>query len=104
MFLNTLGVAQYRAGRIREAVATLTRSDGLSGGKEPADVAFMAMAQLRLGRRDAALITLGRLRVLMRDPALAGAADNVMIGREAEETFLDASFPGHPFGEVRRGQ
>ena len=53
-FLNTLGVAQYRLEKYREAVETLTHSDQLhaarNGGSVPADLAFLAMAQGRLGQ------------------------------------------------------
>ena len=45
LILNTLGVAQYRCGLVAEALATLTRSNDLNKEKEPADLAFLALAQ-----------------------------------------------------------
>ncbi len=45
--LNTLGLAQYRAGHYHAAVATLTQSDRLNSksalGSQPADLAFLAL-------------------------------------------------------------
>ena len=64
-FLNTLGVAQYRAGLFEDAHATLTRSDKLNDG-HPADIAFLAMTLRRLGRADEAQRELERLHALMR--------------------------------------
>jgi WD40 repeat protein len=63
LILNTLGVAQYRAGQYREAVETLTRSDEINrasmsesraGQSLPADIAFLIMAHYRLGDKDLA--------------------------------------------------
>jgi WD40 repeat protein/tRNA A-37 threonylcarbamoyl transferase component Bud32 len=52
-YVNTLGVAQYRAGHYRQAVQTLLRSNKLNAalpqGIQPVDLAFLALAQHRLG-------------------------------------------------------
>jgi uncharacterized protein HemY len=49
-YLNTLGVALYRAVRHDEAVPVLKRSLDASGGKTDAyDLFFLAMARHRLG-------------------------------------------------------
>jgi serine/threonine protein kinase/WD40 repeat protein len=51
IYLNTLGVAQYRAGRYAEAVSTLEKSRAAgSGGSEAFDLLFLAMARIRLGQ------------------------------------------------------
>jgi tetratricopeptide (TPR) repeat protein len=64
-YLNTLGVAQYRAGQYRAALVTLTRSDQLNsqtlGSSIPEDLAFLAMTHFRLGdieKADAAFVRL----------------------------------------------
>jgi WD40 repeat protein len=65
--LNTLGVARYRAGEYPAALETLRRSDGLNGGKEEADAAFLAMALHRLGKPEEARAEMARLRALLKD-------------------------------------
>jgi WD domain, G-beta repeat len=88
MYLNTLGIAQYRVARYEEAVETLTQSDKLNAaanmGSLPADLAFLAMAQHQLGRKEEAQATLGRLREAMKDPRWAQGEENQGILREAE--------------------
>ena len=99
--LNTLGVAQYRAGHYREAVATLTQSDRLNSGgalgAQPADLAFLALAHHRLGEPDQARTALGRLRTLMQKPEHASASEAQLFLSEAEEIELDLAFPSEPF-------
>src|SRR5204862_5908432 len=53
-FPHTLGVAQYRAGDFKAAVAALERSIEVRQGGDSADFFVMAMAQLKLGNRSAA--------------------------------------------------
>jgi hypothetical protein len=93
LYLNTLGLAQYRVGRHKEALATLTRSSLLNGGDEPADVAFLAMAQHQLGRRDAAQAALEKLR-----RACGAARRMTPRGAEAFEFLSEAEMliDGHP--------
>jgi Tfp pilus assembly protein PilF len=99
--LNTLGVAQYRAGHYREAVATLTQSDRINSagarGPQPADLAFLALAHHRLGEPDQARSALGRLRASMKKPEHASTSEAQMFQSEAEETELDLAFPSEPF-------
>ena len=79
-FLNTLGVAQYRVGQFREALATLTESDRLTsakaGGSIVADLAFLAMSRHQLGEKDQARADLGRLREKMKEPLQANNEEN----------------------------
>jgi predicted NACHT family NTPase len=86
--LNTLGIAQYRAGRYAEALATLTKSEKLNvtlEGSLPADLAFLAMTQQQLRKKGEAKATLGRLRELMKQPRRTVDTDAVGFLREAEE-------------------
>jgi hypothetical protein len=86
--LNTLGVAQYRVGRYADALATLTKSEKLNAtkqGSHPADLAFLAMTQHQLDKKDEAKATLGRLREATKQPRWARNAEAVGFLREAEE-------------------
>jgi tetratricopeptide (TPR) repeat protein len=85
--LTTLGVARYRTGRYAEALATLTKSEKLNATKEgsqPADLAFLAMAQHQLGKKDEAQATLGRLRQVMTQPGWAKDPEAQGFLREAK--------------------
>jgi Flp pilus assembly protein TadD len=57
-FQTALGAAQYRTGHFGEARTTFTRAGPLT----PAGLAFLAMAQQRLGQHEQARETLARLR------------------------------------------
>ncbi len=87
-YLNTLGVAQYRCGLYREALATLRRSDQLNrkrgGQSHPADLAFLAMAAQRLGQTKEAKTYLERLRAVMKNPEAEGGGESRAFLREAE--------------------
>jgi WD40 repeat protein len=82
-YRTTLGVAQYRAGRYQEALETLTEADRLNQGV-PADLAFLAMVQHRLGRNEQARMSLTRLRKVLKKPDGAKQAEAQAFGREAE--------------------
>jgi WD40 repeat protein/tetratricopeptide (TPR) repeat protein len=100
---NTLGVAQYRSGLYQDALETLTRAIELSknknnlssrkpilsflslmGAARPGDLAFVAMAQCRLGDRKAAAASLVKLRELMQVEENASDHDNQGFLQEAE--------------------
>lgn len=89
-YLNTLGVAEYRGGDDEAALDTLARADRIYGGIPP-DLAFMVMANARLGRRDPALAALARLRTVMTNPGWRGGSPEV-LAMEAERLFA-ATWP-----------
>jgi tetratricopeptide (TPR) repeat protein len=86
-YLNTLGVAHYRMGNYGKALQTLTQSEKLNAkqrGIQPADLAFLAMAQHQLAKIDEAKAALVRLREVMRQERWAKDAEAQGFLREAE--------------------
>ncbi len=85
--LNTLGVAQYRVGDYAGAIATLQRCDAMkraeTGASHPADLAVMAMALHRLGRKDPANAALGSARELLSDGRYQADAESLGLFNEA---------------------
>jgi len=87
---STLGVAEYRMGRYADSLTTLTKSEKLNATKEgshPADLAFLAMVQHQLGKKDEAKATFARLRAVMKQPRWVQSAEVQDLLREAEETL-----------------
>jgi WD40 repeat protein len=86
--LNTLGVAQYRAGKYPEAVATLLRADKANTvtfqGPIPADHAFLAMAYHRLGKAAEAQTALRQMRKSLATKRWAEDAEAQALAAEAE--------------------
>ncbi|MCI0459441.1 MAG: hypothetical protein L0Z62_21030 [Gemmataceae bacterium] len=82
-YRTVLGVAQYRLGRYPDALATLTRPDRMSAGS-PAELAFLAMPQHRLGQTEQAQATLARFRETMRKLKWAQNGEAQAFLREAE--------------------
>jgi hypothetical protein len=101
VFLRTLGVARYRVGQYREAVATLAHADELNAVRFqdslPSNLAFLALAQHRLGQTETARATLSRLRAAMKKPQWAKNQQAQDLLREAEVLELDLVFPAVPF-------
>jgi hypothetical protein len=89
--LNSLGVAQYRAGKHQMAAETLAHCDRQRKQPEPADLAFLAMAQHRLGQHQEAQATLKRLRTTMKEPRHAKNEESQAFLREAEELLQPES-------------
>lgn len=85
-FMNTLGVAQYRIGDFKEAIESLKASEELLSAQEPkkselSNAIFMAMAEYRLGNREAAKSLLNQVReIAIKSPT--------EISSEAEK-FID---------------
>ena len=92
---NTLGVCYYRQGDYERALQTLTQSERLNATKDgslPADLAFLAMAQHQLGKKDEAKATLARLRQFMKQPVWANNAEAQGFFGEAE-TLINSGQP-----------
>jgi WD40 repeat protein len=91
VYLNTLGVAQYRSGDFPAARDTLQRADRLNSVKHkngiPADVAFLAMARQHLGETTQAQTELARLRKLMASPPWAENREAAGFLHEAEQVL-----------------
>jgi WD40 repeat protein/tRNA A-37 threonylcarbamoyl transferase component Bud32 len=106
-YLGTLGTAQYRVARYREAVEALTRADRTNSAQlnesHPANLAFLAMAQHRLGRPEQARATLARLRETMKKPNWAGDAELEAFLREAGELIDGRPARPGPVGDGRSG-
>jgi WD40 repeat protein/tRNA A-37 threonylcarbamoyl transferase component Bud32 len=107
LYLGLLGAAQYRAGSYAEAVEALTRAAALDaagavglGGPNifgaalplllsvkastiPRDLAFLAMAEYRLGRQNQARATLAWLREVLKQPGWAGHDRGLFAEAEA---------------------
>jgi len=87
MYLNTLGVAQYRAQKYKEALATLTHSDKLNapkfGGESPHDLVFLAMTRFQLGEQKQAADLLKKVRAIASRAKTKDAELEAFI-REAE--------------------
>jgi hypothetical protein len=66
--VNTLGMANYRAGAWREAVTVLERAASMRPAPSAEGIAFLAMAHHRLGETGAARAALEQVRAAMRKP------------------------------------
>jgi WD40 repeat protein/tRNA A-37 threonylcarbamoyl transferase component Bud32 len=84
---TTLGMALYRLKKYVECVKALMQADQMNmaaGGPVPADLAFLAMAQLRLDQQPQALATLERFREVMKRGRWAKDEESLAYAREAE--------------------
>jgi tetratricopeptide (TPR) repeat protein len=90
-----LGVALYRAGRYREAIATLAGADRLDEDP-PARLAFLALAHHRIGQQDQARADRARLRGIPGRLHEAGAEAPGLAHEEAL-ILADLAFPADPF-------
>ena len=88
-YLNTLGVALFRCGKFEESLKTLATSDKVNSlvlpGRLPEDVAFLAMAQFKVGEIDKARESLEALRRLMKQPRWLNHAESQGFLSEAIE-------------------
>src|SRR5262249_54669500 len=87
---TALGMAHYRLGQYKEALATLTQAEQTSAGS-PADLAFLAMTQHQLGHKEAQT-TLVRLQEAMSKPEWTQNEELRAFLREAE-TLMNGKPP-----------
>jgi WD40 repeat protein/serine/threonine protein kinase len=108
--MTSIGIAHYRLGEYREAVQALTSSEAYYAARSPAhkygmplNLAFLVMAQHRLGEETTALATLARLHSRMNDPAWASRDDLRTFMREAEDLIVwGAPAPTEEERQLRR--
>lgn len=101
--LNTLGVAQYRAGRFREAVETLTQSAQLNHQQAsrpiPADLAFLVMACHQLGDEAETFRQLEMLRYLLESTSWKNNEEARRFLQEAEQVAAGPAIPDNQLDE-----
>jgi tetratricopeptide (TPR) repeat protein len=96
MYLNTLGVAQYRCAQFEQAVETLKKSAEANrkqhGSDAPHDWVFIAMAQQQMGQRDQAIKSLAQARDIIARRAFpfGSAAELNALLREASQLIGQA--------------
>jgi tetratricopeptide (TPR) repeat protein len=98
-YLNTLGVAEYRAGLYAKAVATLER--GLANRTDPSDITdllFLAMAHWKLGDHSRARTFYDQaIQRFPDDHDQAPDEDLVRYRNEAKAILQDSELPADPF-------
>lgn len=96
-YLNTLGVAQFRAGAFEEAERTLVRCTELlrdAGGRpHPLDVIVLAMTHAKLGEDRKAIEGLAAAREIMADDRYRDDAECLWFLAEAEALIAPAESP-----------
>ncbi len=99
-YVGILGRAQYRVGQYQAAGETLARAEKLratsAAGSHPTNLAFLAMTQCQLGRKEQAQATLARLREALANPPQANNPQFAALLREAETLFQDQAIPAKP--------
>jgi tetratricopeptide (TPR) repeat protein len=85
-YRTTLGVARYRAGKFADAANALRQADRLNPGV-PANLAFLALTQYRLGQKEEAQAQLARLRECLKLPQWARDETARDFLREAESVL-----------------
>jgi WD40 repeat protein len=94
-YLTTLGIAQYRTGKYADALATLTRAEGLhAAGSDPADLAFLTLAHARLGHKQEAQAYRRRLHERAGQPPWVTDDETQNFLHEVEAHFREASPKG----------
>ena len=93
--LNTLGIAQYRAQKYQEALATLTHAEKLNaplyGGVSFRDLVFLAMTHFQLNSKTKAAGLLKKVKALAKTKKVRNA-DLERFIKEAE-TLIEGPPP-----------
>jgi WD40 repeat protein len=92
-YKTAFGMAQYRLGRYKEALTTLTQADQMSAGT-PANLAFLAMTQYRLGQKDQARSTLARCLEILSKPEWTKSEESHAFLQEAKRLLGDQPATG----------
>jgi hypothetical protein len=91
MILNTVGVAQYRAGKYKVAIDTLSQSYALNKqerlGLQPADVAFLCMAYAKQNRLPEAREQFAQLKSLLKLKIWRDDVESQFFFKEASEVM-----------------
>jgi Flp pilus assembly protein TadD len=98
LYLNTLGVALFRAGKIDEAVQTLTKSLAMQPtDAQPFDLYFLCMCYVRLGQEKTARDYFNRAESLVNEhrSAMPQAWRTELAQFADESTYLLNSLPPH---------
>jgi WD40 repeat protein/tRNA A-37 threonylcarbamoyl transferase component Bud32 len=99
-FLHTLGVAQYRAGLYKAALATLSRAEEIRSSVDYLSScrAFLAMTHFHLGEVQMAHTLLDQLTLLASLPGSTHDPELEAFLQEAKAVILyDPVFPAQPF-------
>ena len=97
--LNTLGVAQYRAGDYAGSITTFAQNETLAQNQKmplhPSDLIFKAMALYQLDRKEEARATVTRLHDLLRQVEVPELEREELHGflKELEELIPGSGFP-----------
>jgi WD40 repeat protein len=109
--LNTLGLAQYRAGQFAEAIVTLEKSLAAAKGESDAfDLFFLAMARYRLGRAAEAradfecAVRWRRDHPNLRDPSWSRELDEFQAEAQAVLNAPPDELPANVFAGEREEQ
>jgi tetratricopeptide (TPR) repeat protein len=92
-YMKTLGAAQYRVKKYAEAIASLARSNEYhstlkdAGGPQPADLAFLAMAEHALGHGAAAEKFLRQLTDVIKQEKWESNAEAKALFEETKRTL-----------------
>ena len=92
--LRTLGMAQYRSGLFTEALKTIESASLMD---QPGGLAFLAMCQFKLNKKDEAMESFNRLIKAMEKPSFSNDEESRNFFREASNLIQPMTIPEQPF-------